>query len=125
MLQVEIDTFWNVKNSDRAMLLIWYRVEIDTFWNVKMFDNFRYTVGEKGRNRYILECKGILMKRIRSRISVEIDTFWNVKVEYLERYIQTPQIVEIDTFWNVKAGKPVQAFLLLCVEIDTFWNVKE
>ena len=65
------------------------------------------------------------MKRIRSRISVEIDTFWNVKVEYLERYIQTPQIVEIDTFWNVKAGKPVQAFLLLCVEIDTFWNVKE
>ena len=56
---------------------------------------------------------------------VEIDTFWNVKVEYLERYIQTPQIVEIDTFWNVKMIDENPKWKIVMVEIDTFWNVKK
>ena len=54
-------------------------VEIDTFWNVKSGDQFYLDEHDGGRNRYILECKGLQGAQVRNEKLVEIDTFWNVK----------------------------------------------
>ena len=61
-----------------------------------------FGTGQRGRNRYIVECKEGTEELYQRVDEVEIDTLWNVKYDRLQSYVLT-FIVEIDTLWNVKA----------------------
>ena len=53
-------------------------VEIDTLWNVKRIIK-AISLGYRGRNRYIVECKVYCFRGRRQDAGVEIDKLWNVK----------------------------------------------
>ena len=83
--RVLIETYWNVKDSDRQMIRPETSVLIETYWNVKekkLWKNIKRSISI---NRNILECKGLLGLFVCFHISVLIETYWNVKYDEVRR----------------------------------------
>ena len=77
-------------------------VLIDTWWNVnEEFTNYLKEAGFSF-NRYMVECESFKSWQIMCLAVVLIDTWWNVNSneEALNRYMA---YVLIDTWWNVNS----------------------
>ena len=72
---------------------------IDTLWNVNRYHSF-FNNKRRRINRYIMECKLVILNH-----SVFI------KVEL------------IDTLWNVNSVVPLVFWMVITELIDTLWNV--
>ena len=57
MLEVLIDTWWNVNINVHINCFIFILVLIDTWWNVNAEISRRDTFGHWGFNRYMVECE--------------------------------------------------------------------
>ena len=77
-----------------------------------------------GINRYIMECKLIIMHLEDIAILELIDTLWNVNL--YGRNLRRCQWFElIDTLWNVNITLYVDEYCCSGELIDTLWNVNE
>ena len=99
-----IDTLWNVKPIIKSLSERIITDLIDTLWNLKTQFLNDWFSGNLRFNRYIVECKVLLLVYITSNISgfnryiVEC----KVRMNLLEGRISQDLI---DTLWNVKARK--------------------
>ena len=146
-MPVLIETYWNVKGSQKPHLNCRIHVLIETYWNVKAWVDSRVGTRSPGINRNILECKERSRIGFRLLNNVLIETYWNVKIYTREIYYdndgcinrnileckeetEDPEETEKESInRNILECKVFCSNLFgrfrIIVLIETYWNVKK